>query len=168
VISAQVSERDPYGQEHILPSQPLRLNPEQTRALEKITAAMDHFHAEGGVRNAESSPAEREVRSAESTPSAAGELPLGFSALRSGSSGLSTSPPLRAAARALGAPHSTFLLHGVTGSGKTEIYLQAIAHALQQGKGAIVLVPEISLTPQTVERFKARFSSGPLRTLVAV
>jgi primosomal protein N' (replication factor Y) len=62
----------------------------------------------------------------------------------------------------------TFLLHGVTGSGKTEIYLQAIAHALEQGKGAIVLVPEISLTPQTVERFKARFSSGKLQTLVAV
>jgi primosomal protein N' (replication factor Y) len=62
----------------------------------------------------------------------------------------------------------TFLLHGVTGSGKTEIYLQAIAHTLEQGKGAIVLVPEISLTPQTVERFKARFSSGKLQTLVAV
>jgi primosomal protein N' (replication factor Y) len=65
-------------------------------------------------------------------------------------------------------PSSTFLLHGVTGSGKTEIYLQAIAHALEQGKGAIVLVPEISLTPQTVERFKARFSSGKWQTLVAV
>ena len=63
---------------------------------------------------------------------------------------------------------STFLLHGVTGSGKTEIYLQAIAHALEKGQGAIVLVPEISLTPQTVERFKARFSSGKLQTLVAV
>ena len=65
-------------------------------------------------------------------------------------------------------PSGVFLLHGVTGSGKTEVYLQAIAHALEQGKGAIVLVPEISLTPQTVERFKARFTSGPLQTLVAV
>jgi primosomal protein N' (replication factor Y) len=67
----------------------------------------------------------------------------------------------------IGAP-STFLLHGVTGSGKTEVYLQAIAEAMDRGRGAIVLVPEISLTPQTVERFKARFSSGKHQTLVAV
>lgn len=52
-----------------------------------------------------------------------------------------------------------FLLHGVTGSGKTEIYLQAIHKVLEQGRGAIMLVPEISLTPQTVERFKSRFAS---------
>ncbi|MDD2236734.1 MAG: primosomal protein N' [Kiritimatiellae bacterium] len=49
------------------------------------------------------------------------------------------------------------LLYGVTGSGKTEVYLQALAHALEKGQDAIILVPEISLTPQTVERFRSRF-----------
>ncbi len=52
-----------------------------------------------------------------------------------------------------------FLLYGVTGSGKTEIYLQAIQKVLEQGRSAIMLVPEISLTPQTVERFKSRFAA---------
>jgi len=54
-------------------------------------------------------------------------------------------------------PPRVFLLHGVTGSGKTEIYLRAIAEILSQGRQAIVLVPEIALTPQTVRRFAARF-----------
>ncbi|MGE6715847.1 primosomal protein N' [Peribacillus frigoritolerans] len=53
--------------------------------------------------------------------------------------------------------HDVFLLYGVTGSGKTEVYLQAIASVIEKGKEAIMLVPEISLTPQTVKRFKERF-----------
>ena len=115
-VAPQVSERDPYGQEHVLPSEMLTLNPEQARARDAIVQAMD---------------------------------------------ALATAP-------AASASPTTFLLHGVTGSGKTEVYLQALAAALERGQGGIVLVPEISLTPQTIERFKARFSHGPLRTLVAV
>ncbi len=54
----------------------------------------------------------------------------------------------------------TFLLHGVTGSGKTEIYMRAVKATLQQGRKAIVLAPEISLTSQMIRRFIARFPSG--------
>ena len=53
--------------------------------------------------------------------------------------------------------HETILIHGVTGSGKTEVYLQAIQEVVSYGRQAIVLVPEISLTPQTVSRFRSRF-----------
>jgi primosomal protein N' (replication factor Y) len=127
-IGPQISERDPYANTIILPSQPLALNLEQAIALARIKEAMD--------------------------PSAAPSV--------------APSRSVTEGRAAEGRTHLTFLLHGVTGSGKTEVYLQAIQHTLEQGKGAIMLVPEISLTPQTVERFKARFSFGPVRTLVAV
>ena len=58
------------------------------------------------------------------------------------------------------------LLQGVTGSGKTEVYLQALARLLRQGRNALILVPEISLTPQTVERFRARFEGEKIRVAV--
>jgi primosomal protein N' (replication factor Y) len=75
---------------------------------------------------------------------------------------------LKQIADALASPENSrpILVHGVTGSGKTEIYLQAIRAALDRGRSAIVLVPEISLTPQTVERFKGRFAEA--RDAVAV
>jgi primosomal protein N' (replication factor Y) (superfamily II helicase) len=150
-IRPQVSERDPYGQEHILPSQPLPLNAEQAVALDRILAAMNE-----GAGSDFNSVQAKKARSSFAPASESSLRPASAQAEPDGDSGGAAS-----ASR-------VFLLHGVTGSGKTEVYLQAIAHALERGQGAIVLVPEISLTPQTVERFKARFSSGAGRTLVAV
>lgn len=58
---------------------------------------------------------------------------------------------------ALNRPQKPFLLHGVTGSGKTEVYIRLVKEAVREGKGAIILVPEIVLTPQMIQWFKSRF-----------
>jgi len=92
--------RDPLAQMDFVPSQPLILTSDQSKAWESIQAHLHH-------------------QCSDSTRS--------------------------------------FLLHGVTGSGKTEIYLRAVSENLSLGRGAIILVPEIALTPQTVRRFVARF-----------
>jgi primosomal protein N' (replication factor Y) len=60
----------------------------------------------------------------------------------------------------ISAKYAPFLLHGVTGSGKTEVYLAAVEEVLKQGRQALVLIPEISLTPQLVSRFRARFGAA--------
>ena len=61
--------------------------------------------------------------------------------------------------------HRTFLIHGVTSSGKTEIYMQVIEECVESGKTAIMLVPEISLTPQTIDRFIGRFGAEQIAVL---
>jgi primosomal protein N' (replication factor Y) len=100
----RVEERDPFGGEVFLPTEPLTLTDEQEKALQLCNAAIEK-------------------------------------------------------------PDHPVLIYGVTGSGKTEIYLQAIEHCLRQGRDAIVLVPEISLTPQTIERFRARFPQQNITVL---
>jgi len=96
--------------------------------LEDRPAPGDPFFAEPATRDA----------SHDATPPQAAAIDTISSALRAGSA-------------------ATFLLHGVTGSGKTEVYLRAIAVAREVRRGSIVLVPEIALTPQLVARFRARF-----------
>ncbi|MBW4646250.1 MAG: primosomal protein N' [Goleter apudmare HA4340-LM2] len=93
---------------------------------------------------------EREVLRTEQSPALAGDNPKSLTADQANA--LETIQQLDGFAQVL--------LHGVTGSGKTEVYLQAIAPLLHQGKSALVLVPEIGLTPQLTDRFRARFGAA--------
>ena len=137
-LSDQVEERDPFGGEVFLPTEPLTLMSDQQTSLALCKEAIDFFcHPERseGSRN---------------------RMEVGCAA---------GSEVLRSAQNDKTPGGKPILIHGVTGSGKTEIYLQAIDYALRQGKDSIVLVPEISLTPQTVERFRARFPNQQITVL---
>src|SRR6476661_5114442 len=92
-------------------------------------------------RKEQAPPAERQSLSGESEP-------------------LELSAPQIAAVERIVNGQGNYLLYGATGSGKTEVYLQAIASMLERGFGAIVLVPEIALAPQTVGRVRARFGEN--------
>ncbi|MFO7870416.1 MAG: primosomal protein N' [Kiritimatiellia bacterium] len=122
--------RSPLASANILRTGPLKLMPEQEEALEKIIGSVE-------ARVLQEGREEREGRGGEE------ENPDRIN-------GIDRIKREREESGAV-------LLYGVTGSGKTEVYLQAIDCVLSKGKGAIVLVPEISLTPQTVERFVSRF-----------
>ncbi len=134
-----------------------RLGPKQRAALERLAAAG------GPVPAAERSRLAQAPR--EAGPGRAqrggGLAPSGF-----GHGGSPRERPVLTPAQAQALERITagldgtggeLLLHGVTGSGKTEVYLTATEAALERGRGVIVLVPEIGLTPQTVSRFEARF-----------
>jgi primosomal protein N' (replication factor Y) len=128
--SARV-ERDPFETETFLHAGNLELNPEQAGVFERVKAAINYSPSPSSSSSIEADTEETKSKMKRERESlAAAEAP------------------------------KPILLHGVTGSGKTEIYLQAIQLVVERGQSAIMLVPEISLTPQTVERFKSRFAAS--------
>jgi primosomal protein N' (replication factor Y) len=153
-ITPRAIRRDPLANRRILPTRPLALNPEQAAALAAIVAACGEgtgFRVQGSGESPTLSRALSVTLSEAAPPASPPTInhqpsTANHQPLTTHHSPLTTHQPPR-----------PLLLYGVTGSGKTEVYLQAIAHVLEQGRGAIVLVPEIALTPQTVQRFAGRF-----------
>jgi primosomal protein N' (replication factor Y) len=136
VTASATVERDPHQNETFLHAGKLEMNAEQLVVFERVCAAI----VGQASRLSEVPQASPLPTAVTNGPGQDGETP--------------------AAQTAGGTPiPRPILLHGVTGSGKTEIYLQAISLVLERGQTAIMLVPEISLTPQTVERFKSRFAA---------
>ena len=135
--------RDPLADIDYVASSAPPLTTDQARAWEAVRAVMSQGAEEQGSVPGVPGLGEGEQggKGAREQGSADANLPLILSPLR----------------RRFTASPAQFLVRGVTGSGKTEVYMRAVDLALQRGCGALVLVPEISLTPQTARRFLARF-----------
>jgi primosomal protein N' (replication factor Y) len=133
VFSSEEVWRDPLDDDVFVPTKPPPLTSDQQEVWESIKGAIQWFGEasaspfESSASQLGSDQADRSVRESAKVRESPGPGP------------------------------QVFLLHGVTGSGKTEIYLRAVADVLKQGRKAIILVPEISLTAQTVARFAGRF-----------
>ncbi|MBQ4384913.1 MAG: primosomal protein N' [Kiritimatiellae bacterium] len=163
-IAPRARRRDPLSGRRVLPTKPLALNAQQSAALVSIKTLCEATQL--GARA--SSPANCETTqlgARASSPATKEGLDLPLERARrplpQGATPQDELPqgacPQGALAQGVALSPSALLLHGVTGSGKTEVYLQAIASELEKGRGAIVMVPEIALTPQTVQRFASRF-----------
>ncbi|GAB6875844.1 hypothetical protein JCM13210_05700 [Thermaerobacter litoralis] len=151
----RVEERGPALDEPAATAEPASppppLTPEQARVWERLERVLGDpgAPASGAPGSIPGVPAAEAVPGGPA-PRAVPGAPAAGAVLRTPATGAGDAVTAGSSPRA-------FLLHGVTGSGKTEIYLRAIDAVLRRGQGAICLVPEIALTPQTVARFRARF-----------